>query len=170
MVSHPMMNISTRQFQQEDLGEMVARTLEDTAVSPDSLELELTESCLINHQDMLTPTLKYFKDLGVSLALDDFGTGYSSLSFLKHFPLDTLKIDRSFVQGLHSNDQDKAITLAIVALARRLELGTVAEGVETQQQLDVLRKHQCSLAQGYLFSKPVPADEITRWLETGTIH
>ena len=123
-----------------------------------------------NHRDTLLPTLKYLKDLGVSLALDDFGTGYSSLSFLKCFPLDTLKIDPSFVQGLHNNGQDHAITLAIIALARRLELSTVAEGVETQQQLDVLRKHHCSRVQGYLFSRPVPPDELTRWLQTGTIH
>lgn len=158
-------NISPLQFRQRDLGGAVAAVLSDTQAPLASLELELTETALMNHRDSIMATLDFFNELGVSIALDDFGTGYSSLGNLKRIPLHTLKIDRSFVHEVPDNAGDAAITLTIICLARRLDLRVIAEGVETQRQLAFLREQGCHYMQGYLFAKPVAADEITHWLE-----
>jgi EAL domain-containing protein (putative c-di-GMP-specific phosphodiesterase class I) len=109
-------------------------------------------------------TLNDFKDMGISISVDDFGTGYSSLSYLKRFPLDNLKVDRTFVKDIPENEDDVTITSAIIALAQSLGLGVVAEGVETESQLEFLEQYGCELAQGYYFSKPLPANEMVRML------
>ena len=136
---------------------------------PRWLELEVTESMLMQGVDSqgvdtTLDTLFKLKDMGVRLAIDDFGTGYSSLAYLKRFPLDTLKIDRSFVKDLPRDAEDAAIAKAIIAMAHSLRLAVVAEGVETDQQLAFLRQHGCDLVQGFLFSRPVPGEEFAALL------
>ncbi len=147
----------------------VARALRGSGLDPKWLELELTESMLMKEADAhgvdtMLDTLLKLKDMGVRLAIDDFGTGYSSLAYLKRFPLDTLKIDRSFVKDLPRVAEDSAIAKAIIHMAHSLKLAVVAEGVETDQQLAFLRQHGCDLVQGFLFSRPVPADEFAALL------
>jgi diguanylate cyclase (GGDEF)-like protein/PAS domain S-box-containing protein len=154
-------NLSGSQIQQADFVTRVAEILTRTGVHPDAIELEITESVLMRDAEDSMAVLHSLKALGVHLSVDDFGTGYSSLSYLKRFPVDALKIDRSFVDGLGQEAEDSAIVQAIQALATSLGMTTVAEGVETVKQLDVLRDLGCSRAQGYWFSRPVPADEIT---------
>jgi EAL domain-containing protein (putative c-di-GMP-specific phosphodiesterase class I) len=151
-------NLSARQFVQVDLVDQVAAILSDTGLDPRGLEIEITESVLMDQSEAGIRTLGRLRDLGVRLVLDDFGTGYSSLSYLKHLPLDTIKIDRTFVAGLDS-DTDRSIVEAVVALARGLHIGVVAEGIETEAQFQLLREIGCDVGQGYLFSRPLPADE-----------
>jgi EAL domain-containing protein (putative c-di-GMP-specific phosphodiesterase class I) len=124
------------------------------------LELELTEGVLMAHTDRTVKTLKALKGMGVRLAIDDFGTGFSSLSYLKRFPLDVLKIDRSFINEITTDPDDAAITLATIEMAHTLKLQVIAEGVETQAQLDFLLKNGCDIYQGYLFSRPIPPEDI----------
>jgi diguanylate cyclase (GGDEF)-like protein len=150
-------NLSARQFTQGDLIEDIRRTLTRTGLDPEALELEITESVLMDHSEAGIRTLSEIRDLGVRLVLDDFGTGYSSLAYLKHLPLDTIKIDRTFVAGIE-DPADRSIVEAVVALAHGLGIGVVAEGIETKAQADKLRELGCDLGQGYLFSRPVPAD------------
>jgi diguanylate cyclase (GGDEF)-like protein/PAS domain S-box-containing protein len=152
-------NLSARQFRQADLADLVRAVLAEAAFDPTCLELELTESILMNPSDDNLTTLKTFKDLGVRVAIDDFGTGYSSLGYLQCFPLDVLKIDRSFVMGLPANTNSVAITDAILTLAHGLGLEVVAEGVETIEQLTFLRDRGCDQGQGYYFGKPAPLAE-----------
>ena len=128
-------------------------------IKPTELELEITESVLLQDVDKTLVELKALKEAGVSLSIDDFGTGYSSLSYLKRFPIDTIKIDRSFVQDLHQDTDDAAICAAILAMSQQLGLNVVAEGVETREQLEFLRRHNCDHIQGYICSKPLPASE-----------
>ncbi|HET8785085.1 MAG TPA: EAL domain-containing protein, partial [Candidatus Limnocylindrales bacterium] len=151
-------NLSARQFTQGDLIEDVGRTLARTGLEPDALELEITESVLMDHSEAGIRTLSEIRDLGVRLVLDDFGTGYSSLAYLKHLPLDTIKIDRTFVAGIE-DAADRSIVEAVVALAHGLGIGVVAEGIETEAQADKLRELGCDLGQGFLFSRPVAADQ-----------
>ena len=125
-------------------------------LSPDRLELEITETSLIQNAETAVSALDTIRSLGISIAIDDFGTGFSSLGYLKRFPLDTLKVDRMFVRDLASNENDAEFITAIVALAKKLKLRTVIEGVETTEQLDRLRSSGCDEWQGYLSSKPVP--------------
>jgi len=150
-------NISSQQLYQSDLKETVMRALFEAAIKPNLLQLELTESLLMRDVQDTIETLTYLKDAGVSLAIDDFGTGYSSLSYLKRFPLDALKIDQSFVAELADNNDDAAICAAIIAMAHRLGLQVIAEGIETDYQLNFLRDQGCELGQGYLLGKPLPA-------------
>jgi len=157
-------NLSGRQFQAADMAELVRAVLLDTGLPARFLELELTESVIMEQADQAIATLDALKSLGVRLAIDDFGTGYSSLAYLKRFPIDKLKIDRSFVDGLADDSNDREIAATIIAMARSLNLEVLAEGVETEQQLAFLRLYGCDQYQGYLFSKPIPADEIERWL------
>jgi diguanylate cyclase (GGDEF)-like protein/PAS domain S-box-containing protein len=152
-------NLSARQVAQRDLPEFVAGVLRATGLQPRSLSLEITESVLLEESETLTDTLRALRGLGVRLMLDDFGTGYSSLGYLKRLQLDALKIDRSFVDGLGTSQQETAIVHAVVGMARALSLGVVAEGVETEAQLAELRRLRCDSAQGYLFARPLPADE-----------
>nr|MBA2299437.1 diguanylate cyclase [Chloroflexota bacterium] len=149
-------NLSARQFIQADLVEDVAAILGETGLDPSALELEITESVLMDQSEAGIRTLRRLRALGVRLVLDDFGTGYSSLSYLKHLPLDTIKIDRSFVAGI-DEIADRSIVEAVVALAHGLGLGVVAEGIETERQAERLLELGCDLGQGYLFSRPVPA-------------
>ena len=150
-------NISARQFSDGQLGTRIASILEEIGLPPACLELELTESILMREVSEAMHILAGLKRLGLSIAVDDFGTGYSSLNYLKQFPIDVLKIDRTFVDGLPSGEQDAQIARAIIAMAHSLNLAVIAEGVETQDQLEFLREHGCDEVQGYLFGRPMPA-------------
>ena len=153
-------NLSACQFQAQDLPAVVRAALEGSGLAPQQLELELTESTLMRDADRAAATLQQLKALGVQLAIDDFGTGYSSLAYLRRFPLDSLKIDRSFVLEMERDSNAGAITQAIIALGRSLGLQTVAEGIETPDQEAMLKQLDCQIGQGFLFSRPVPAVEM----------
>lgn len=155
-------NISSQQLYQSDLKKTVMKALFEASIRPNLLQLELTESLLMRDVDATVSTLTYLKDAGVSLAIDDFGTGYSSLNYLKKFPLDALKIDRSFVAELDDNNDDAAICAAIIAMAHRLGLQVIAEGIETDYQLEFLRDQGCEIGQGYLLGRPLPASDFER--------
>ncbi|OQW93298.1 MAG: hypothetical protein BWK79_11855, partial [Beggiatoa sp. IS2] len=159
-------NVSSRQLQYPNLLEVIKRVLASTNLDPVHLELELTESMLIEEEkdQRGLSILNTLRDMGVHIAVDDFGVGYSSLSYLKRFPVSTLKIDRSFVKDITTDEDDAAITTAIIAMAHSLRLTVIAEGVEDTQQLALLRSQHCEIAQGYLFSPPVPAENITALL------
>ena len=154
-------NLSSRQIANARLVESVATALRDTGLAPELLELEITEGFLTVHPDAARTTLLALKELGVTLAVDDFGTGHSSLSALKVYPVDRLKIDRSFVSELVSRPTDQAIARAIITLGHGLSLGLVAEGVETEEQVRFLRANDCDEVQGYFYSRPLPPDEIS---------
>ncbi|OQW80940.1 MAG: two-component system response regulator [Proteobacteria bacterium ST_bin16] len=157
-------NLSVRQFQSENLAEVIQRVLEETKLPAACLELELTESMFLEHAERSIDTLKTLKAPGIQLAIDDFGTGYSSLTYLKRFPIDKLKIDQSFVRGLAHDPNDREIAATIIAMARGLKLSVLAEGVESEQQLAFLRQHGCDYYQGFLFHRPAPAKELEAWL------
>src|SRR5690606_19382093 len=150
-------NVSARQFQEKDWVERVAAALEQSGLEARYLELELTESMIMQDVQQAVETMHRLAQLGVQLAIDDFGTGYSSLSSLKRFPVGRLKIDRSFVQDLPSNGDDAAIARAIISLARTLQLRVIAEGVETREQIDFLREAGCDEIQGFYLSRPIDA-------------
>jgi diguanylate cyclase (GGDEF)-like protein len=159
-------NLSARQLQHEHLVEDVANALASAGLDPRSLKLEITESVLVRDVESTVQRLRQLKELGISIAIDDFGTGYSSLSYLKRLPVDTLKIDRSFVDGLGSDPQDSAIVRSVVSLAKTLRLSVTGEGVETPAQEHELRALGCDRGQGFLFSRPQPAEAIERLLAT----
>lgn len=154
-------NLSARQLYQVDLVDIVRGILEETKLAPEYLELEITESMMLDVEHVL-PIVKKLKGLGVQLSLDDFGTGYSSLFYLREFPIDSIKIDQSFVRICTSDTKDASIVKTIIAMAHQLKLGVIAEGVETTDQLVFLQQHLCNSAQGYLFSKPIPAEEFVQ--------
>lgn len=156
-------NISARQFREPGFFEMVERVLDETGLDPEWVELEITESLIMENVGDAIMTLNKLKERGVHLAIDDFGTGYSSLSYLKRFPLTHLKIDQSFVRDVTTDENDAAITISIIVLARSMGLKVIAEGVETKEQLCFLRQNDCQQGQGYLFSRPIPADEFTNF-------
>jgi diguanylate cyclase (GGDEF)-like protein len=156
-------NVSSRQFKDGAFLDTVESALLDTGLSPQTLMLELTESLLLD-VEAVTITLGRLRGLGVKIAIDDFGTGFSSLGYLKHFPLDALKIDQLFIRNLATDSDDSAIADAIITLAHSLKLQVVAEGVETEQQLAHLRQASCDTAQGFLFSEPAPADGFEKLL------
>jgi EAL domain-containing protein (putative c-di-GMP-specific phosphodiesterase class I) len=153
-------NISGKQFRHPGLIDTVRRALETSGLAPRHLELELTESMFIENTERSIETMQALKALGVSLSIDDFGSGYSSLAYLKQFPVDYLKIDRSFIRELTTNSKDAAITAAIAALAHSLNLKLVAEGVEDQAQVDFLENQGCHELQGFFFGRPVSAQEL----------
>jgi EAL domain-containing protein (putative c-di-GMP-specific phosphodiesterase class I) len=155
-------NISGQQFMKNELLETVTSVLKESGLDPGLLELELTEGVLMAHTERTVKTLQALKEMGVRLAIDDFGTGFSSLSYLKRFPLDVLKIDRTFINDITTDPDDAAITLATIEMAHTLKLKVIAEGVETKPQLDFLTKNGCDMYQGYLFSKPIPSTELPR--------
>lgn len=157
-------NLSVRQFADDKLVDDIAGILRDTGMAPELLELEITEGMVVHHPEHALKLLRAIKALGVRLAIDDFGTGYSSLGQLKHFPIDTLKVDRSFIRDIATNAGDKAITEAIIAMGKTLNLTVVAEGVETIEQETFLREQACDEMQGFYFSKPVPADDFAALL------
>lgn len=152
-------NISSQQFYQSDLQETVMKALFEAGAKPSLLQLELTESILMRDVEKTIATLEYLKNTGITLAMDDFGTGYSSLSYLRRFPIDALKIDRSFVTDLEDSEHGAAICAAIIAMSRQLGLTVIAEGVETRAQVEFLQSHDCDEIQGFLISKPIPAAE-----------
>ncbi|MBJ6725107.1 putative bifunctional diguanylate cyclase/phosphodiesterase [Geomesophilobacter sediminis] len=153
-------NVSGQHFARYDLLGTVTRVLSETGMDPGHLELELTEGVLMAHTEKTVKMLTALKQMGVRLAIDDFGTGFSSLSYLKRFPLDVLKIDRTFIDDIITDPDDAAITLATIEMAHTMKLQVVAEGVETQEQLEFLRGNSCDIFQGYLFSHPVLPDQI----------
>jgi len=152
-------NLSLRQLMDDKLLEDITAALNDSGMAPNLLEMEITESMVMYKPERLIEALTKIKNMGVRLALDDFGTGYSSLAHVKQFPIDTLKIDRSFIRNLSQNSEDKAIIEAIIAMGKTLSLNVVAEGVETMAQDEFLREHICDEMQGYYFSKPVAPDQ-----------
>ena len=158
-------NLSARQFQQRDIAKLVMAILEETGLEPQYLELELTESTIMRNAEEAVTMLSELHALGIGLAIDDFGTGYSSLSYLKRFPVDRLKIDRSFVSDIGASSDDETITSAIIALAHSLQLQVIAEGVETAAQLDFLKERACNEMQGYFFARPMPHDAIPALLQ-----
>ncbi len=160
-------NLSARQFYQHDLVASITGILAETGLSPDLLELELTESMMMNDVEHAVIILRDLKKIGVHLSIDDFGTGYSSLAYLKRFPIDLLKIDQSFVRDITVDPDDAAIVLSIISLAHSLRLKVIAEGVETEAQLAYLQRHGCDFMQGYYFSRPVPVLECEQILRRG---
>jgi EAL domain-containing protein (putative c-di-GMP-specific phosphodiesterase class I) len=163
-------NLSARQFQQRDIAKLVMSILEETGLQPQYLELELTESTIMRNAEEAVTMLAELHALGIGLAIDDFGTGYSSLSYLKRFPVDRLKIDRSFVSDIGASSDDETITSAIIALAHSLQLQVIAEGVETAAQLDFLKERACNEMQGYFFARPMPHDAIPALLQRARTH
>jgi diguanylate cyclase (GGDEF)-like protein/PAS domain S-box-containing protein len=152
-------NLSPRQFQQRDLIHTVRTTLEETGLDPESLELEITESTAMQNIELTIETLRELKNMGIAISIDDFGIGYSSLNYLKRFPIDTVKIDKSFVRDLETDASDAAIVTAVIGIARILNLRVIAEGVENEHQLSFLQRKQCEEMQGFLFSRPLAAFE-----------
>jgi len=157
-------NLSARQFRQDNLPALVADVIAETGIALHLLELEITESVAMDNPEETILHLRRFKEMGVELAIDDFGTGYSSLSYLKLYPVNRLKIDRSFVKDLETSPDDSAIAAATISLAHALGKKVVAEGVETEGQLKFLREQQCDIVQGYYYSRPQPAAEIAVFL------
>jgi len=155
-------NVSARQFKQKDFTDRIHRILNETGFSPASLELELTETSIMDNPESTAEILAEIRSLGIRVAVEDFGTGYSSLSYLKKFPIDTLKVDRSFVNGAAIDRDDAALVTAIVRLAHDLRLKVVAEGIETETELAFLKELKCDEGQGYLFGKPQPPDILSR--------
>lgn len=163
-ISSVSVNLSARQLQSDTLISDVAMALAASGFDPASLDLEITESMLMHDADRAVAILTALKKTGVTLSLDDFGTGYSSLAYLKRFPLDALKVDRSFVQDIAADADDASITRAVITMAHHLKLKVVAEGVETAEQLALLMSHHCDLIQGYFFSRPLPVDKMNLFL------
>jgi diguanylate cyclase (GGDEF)-like protein len=153
-------NVSVQQFAHADFVDSVVRTMRQYSVNERQLELEITESLLMRNIDDTTACMRRFRDEGVTLSIDDFGTGYSSFGYLRQFPVDALKIDRSFVKDMHNNDDDAAICAAIIAMARELKIKVIAEGVTNNEQVKFLKRHRCDQMQGYLISKPIPVDDL----------
>jgi EAL domain-containing protein (putative c-di-GMP-specific phosphodiesterase class I)/FixJ family two-component response regulator len=153
-------NVSPRQLQQGNFSETIVQTLKITGLEPDCLELELTETSMMENAESEVEILASLREMGLKIAIDDFGTGYSSLGYLKNLPIDSVKLDQSFVRGATTDPDDAALVMAIVTLAHNLRLKVIAEGIETEDQLKFLRLLRCDRGQGYLFGKPAPADPI----------
>ena len=151
-------NISARQFSQDDFAFKVNAFAEAAQISPHDLELEITESMLLHHLDQVVAKMRLLHEMGFHIALDDFGTGYSSLSYLRELPLNKLKIDQAFVRDIRSDHNDRVIVETIITMARLMELEVIAEGVEEEHQVQFLRNKGCLQYQGYYFGKPMPAD------------
>ena len=158
-------NLSARQLREESFIPIVKRILKETGVSPDGLEIEITESMLMSDHEKAVKALGELHDMGIHIAMDDFGTGYSSLSYLKRFPIDTIKIDQSFVADIATNPDDAVIIKTIINMGQNLNRRIVAEGVENEGQLAILSEYNCDEIQGYLLSPPLPEDEFTRFMK-----
>lgn len=163
-------NLSARQFLDDHLLDDVKNVLRETGMKPGLLELEITESMIMHDMERTIRTLKNLKDMGIRVAIDDFGTGYSSLSALKQFPLDTIKIDGSFIHDVARSEEDKGLTEAVIAVGRSLGLTVVAEGVETAEQADFLRTHSCNEFQGFYINKPMPTEEFARLIKSQLVE
>ena len=157
-------NYSGRQLKQPDQVKIVEKVIQKTGINPANLNLELTESVVMEDAESNINALRDLKAMGLSIAVDDFGTGYSSLSYLKRFPIDILKIDKSFIRDISFNSDDEAIASSIIAMAHTLRLSVIAEGVETNEQLAMLVEKHCDQAQGYYFCQPIAADELKRFI------
>jgi EAL domain-containing protein (putative c-di-GMP-specific phosphodiesterase class I) len=157
-------NLSAYQLAQPDLLEHILHILAETGLNPHCLKLELTESALMQNADSATQILQALRQHRIQLSMDDFGTGYSSLSYLRSFPMDYLKIDRSFIRGLQTTSKERNLVSVILAIAETMEMEVIAEGIETPEQLAQLRSLQCAFGQGYLFAKPLPADQVVTLL------
>jgi EAL domain-containing protein (putative c-di-GMP-specific phosphodiesterase class I) len=155
-------NVSARQFREKNLISRVVNTLKESGLEARYLELEVTESLILQDFDLAVATMNGLQRLGVQISIDDFGTGYSSLSALKTFPVQRLKIDKSFINDLATDEDDQAVTSAVISLGQKLNLRVLAEGVETDEQVAFLRRNNCDEMQGHLFSKPVPAQDIEK--------
>ncbi len=166
-ISTVAVNISAMEFRDDNFLDIVFGILEETGLDPGSLELELTESVLMKRVESAASVLKTLRAKGIQIAVDDFGTGYSSLSYLRKFPIDALKIDQSFVRQISSTTDDTTIVTAVIGMGRSMNLRVVAEGVETREELAFLQMHQCDEAQGFYFSRPVPARDFANLLRTG---
>ena len=162
-------NISSLEFRSDQFFEGVQAALKNTFLGPGYLELELTETVLMRHAESTAYALEQLKAIGVRLAVDDFGTGFSSLSYLRRFPIDSLKLDRSFVQEITADADDAIIVSAVISMGKSLKHRIIAEGVETLEQLAFLQAHGCNEGQGYFFSKPVAAQQFAKLLETGIL-
>jgi diguanylate cyclase (GGDEF)-like protein len=162
-------NVSGRQFNHHDLAEKIQTVLGDSTLPPEMLELELTENVLMDDSLNHTSTLKQIKKMGIKISIDDFGTGYSSFRYLKAFPIDTLKIDRSFIQDLPHNAHNASLVASMISMGHTLGLSVLAEGVETEAQVDFLKEHNCDRAQGYFFAKPQPLDVLLPMLKRGHV-
>jgi EAL domain-containing protein (putative c-di-GMP-specific phosphodiesterase class I) len=162
---HMAVNLSARQLARPEIVEEVRQVLEETGLEPQSLTLEITESVMMADMDMSIERLGELKQLGVKLAVDDFGTGYSSLNYIRRFPVDILKVDKSFVDGVSEGGEASALTAAVIELAGILNLKPVAEGIERADQLDKLVELKCDLGQGFYFAKPLPSGELQQMLE-----
>ncbi len=158
-------NLSGHQFRQDGLVKVVEKVLDDSILDPQYLELEITENIIMRNAEATLITLHKLKKMGVKLSMDDFGIGYSSFSYLKSFPLDIIKIDRSFIKDIAQNSEDAAIVKAIIAMAHTLKLKVVAEGVETEEQLSLLRELGCDEMQGYLLNAPLPPEEVSKFFQ-----
>lgn len=156
-------NLSARQIYQKDLVEMIKDILRETNLSPDWLELEITESIFVKMEEA-TAVLQQIRDIGIQISIDDFGTGYSSFSYIKSLPVDTIKIDASFIRDIHHNQESQAIVKAIVTIAQSLNMNVIAEGIELHDQVAALKENGCDHGQGYLFSKPLPTDDFDQFL------
>ena len=159
-------NLSARQFQKQNLVSIFSNILKQTQLEAKYLELEITETSIIDHPELTKDILDQLTNLGISISMDDFGSGYSSLGYLKKFPFNKIKIDQSFVRELKNVPQDLAIISAVITLGKGFNLQVVAEGIETQEQLNLLKDLQCEIMQGYFFSHPLPVDEATNFLIT----
>jgi diguanylate cyclase (GGDEF)-like protein len=158
-------NVSAQQFEDPMLIDKVRNAIKETRIPPEFLELELTESCLMSDPTQAGALLREIRDVGVRIAIDDFGTGYSSLTYLNEFPLNALKIDKNFVQGVASNERGGPISNMIIGLGKTLGLEVIAEGVETEAQLKYMREHGCDIAQGYFYARPEAPEDLTQWLK-----
>lgn len=163
-------NLSPRQFVKMDLAESIQKILRETGLEPEWLELEITESVLMQNSEANIAVLRNLRNIGIRISIDDFGTGYSSLGYLKKFPIDCLKIDQSFIRDMTKSREDAAIATAIISLAHNLNMRVIAEGIETEEQAMFLRSQRCNAMQGYLFSPPVPADQCVVLLEQEKIN
>jgi EAL domain-containing protein (putative c-di-GMP-specific phosphodiesterase class I) len=162
-------NVSARQFKERNLVTRVASALKESGLDAKYLELEVTESLIMQDVELAVATMRELRGLGVQLSIDDFGTGYSSLSALKSFPVSRLKIDKSFIDGLLADERDRAVASAVISLGKSLNLRVIAEGVEVEAQAALLRNINCDEMQGYLFSKPLPAQGIEELLSRVTL-
>jgi EAL domain-containing protein (putative c-di-GMP-specific phosphodiesterase class I) len=158
-------NVSACQFRSQSIQAAIAGILAETGVHPSSLEVELTESAIMHNVEDAMATLAALKSMGIAISIDDFGTGYSSLGYLKRFTIDRIKIDRSFVKNVLDNRDDNVIVIAIIAMARSLNLKVIAEGVETEEQAAFLERQGCHEIQGYLCGRPVPPEQLIPFLK-----
>jgi EAL domain-containing protein (putative c-di-GMP-specific phosphodiesterase class I) len=158
-------NLSSKQFQDKKLLGLLVEVLDETSLDPSFLELEITESIVMEHPDDAAALLQEISQLGVRIAIDDFGTGYSSLAYLQKFPINTLKIDQTFVSEITHNDSKSVIVDSIISMADKLNLKVVAEGIETRSQLEFFKKRKCHEAQGYYFSRPLPTEKFAEKLQ-----